>query len=627
MLERHLSRKITDNNNTASHGRRSGPTTHKTDEQLTLPVVATLRRPYIYSKANANSTTPIAVPTAQPKCTARAVRDAPQYHVNKSIAPRRLSQLDVTRYTWGTPQIDGSPSVERTPSCTEISQQETNSKSISTHTAFDTYSCTKIHANRPGHTWGVATPTRRRQDTYSAMEHGTTGDYPMSLVEAVHNGTAVDMCRILTRDVRTINDPVDLDGNTAMHIAAAKGDSDKVRTLMQFKAKRLIKNCHGNTAIVEAVYNGQLTIVFQLDMWPTDSSYAPIHDPIHETKKGETLLMAVVKQLDNNVMVSVLLALQVDTCAVDETHGQTALMMAVSAGNEDAVCLLSYTNQSLHIQDKLGNTALHMAMMPPMRNSQKMMKDLLRHTCQDTINMTNNKALTVLHLAVRHCSPETVQHLTRLGPNIHIVNTIKINANQDHVVQSPIFDAVCNRPVHMVITLLQQGTSDNYPTLEARDVRGRTLLIAAIQHQNVAVASWLMEVGASAVPHCDTGYTALHWAAHWGYPNLCAQIISLGGFNRTKNKWGLTPYDYADNSEDDEYDREHEGQDELPDSVYYRNYYACMDLLRHTAESTSERIQAFAQCRQDRLGTDAGARVLPTEILQMIHTIAHGKDA
>ncbi|KAJ1465314.1 ankyrin repeat-containing domain protein [Baffinella frigidus] len=448
----------------------------------------------------------------------------------------------------------------------------------------------------------------------------------MSLIEAVNNGTAVDIDRILTHDRRTINDPVDLDRNTAMHIAAAKGYPEKVKVLIWYGASRLIKNDSGNTAIMEAVYNGHVGIVSMLNMATTSPSFARIDDPMHKTQLGETVLMIAAQRPNYANTVEMLLFLEVNPCAVDEIHGQTALMMAINAGNYTSVRALTNTDQHCAIQDKLGNTALHLAMMARQCDvlSGYMITDLMRHTTQDTINITNNKALTVLHLAVTHRNTRTIKCLLLKGANMHISNTIKINGTQDYVVPSPLFDAVCNRNVRVVKTLLKRGTVDKYQELEARGSTGETPLIAALQYQKTAVASLLLDVGASVIPHCDNRFTALHWAAHWGYSNLCARIISLGGFNRSKNEWKMTPYDYADNSEDDE---EHDGQDEPTNAVGYRNYDTCRNLLRHTAESTSERIQAFAQCKQDRLGAAAGARVLPPEILEMVHVMAHGKDA
>lgn len=129
-----------------------------------------LRRPYSYSKAiidNNNTTLPSTtgvVSAAQPTCTTLvAMRDGLPYTVSTNV-PRRFSPLDLTRYNWSKPQINPP-----TPSCTETSKQETNSPGIISHTAFDAYMNSKINADRPGHEWGIATPTRRQQDTINGM--------------------------------------------------------------------------------------------------------------------------------------------------------------------------------------------------------------------------------------------------------------------------------------------------------------------------------------------------------------------------------------------------------------------------------------------------------------------------
>ncbi|MEQ1897830.1 MAG: ankyrin repeat domain-containing protein [Vicinamibacterales bacterium] len=149
------------------------------------------------------------------------------------------------------------------------------------------------------------------------------------LVEAVKNGD-VKQARALVAQKVNVNAP-DVDGSTALHWAAHRGEVALVDVLLQAGAKATAVNAYGVTPLALAVESGDPGVVSRLLKAGADANAA--------TTGGETALMTA-SRLGKAEAVKVLLEHGAQVNATEATRGQTALMWAAAEGHADVIRLL-----------------------------------------------------------------------------------------------------------------------------------------------------------------------------------------------------------------------------------------------------------------------------------------------
>ncbi len=149
------------------------------------------------------------------------------------------------------------------------------------------------------------------------------------LVEAAKHGD-LKHARSLVAQKVNVNAP-DVDGSTALHWAAHRGDVTLVDLLLQAGAKAATANAYGVTPLALAAESGEPGVVSRLIKAGADANAA--------TTGGETVLMTA-SRLGKAEAVKVLLEHGAQVNATEATRGQTALMWAAAEGHADVVRLL-----------------------------------------------------------------------------------------------------------------------------------------------------------------------------------------------------------------------------------------------------------------------------------------------
>ena len=463
------------------------------------------------------------------------------------------------------------------------------------------------------------------------------------LIIAATSGSCQLVCDLLQIDNSSINHRVDVHGNTLLHLAASRGEVDICRALIRNGASRLKRNNANNTAIMNTVISGHFTAMIVINSPPIDfvegqpnALFADMNHPTHMSLDGKTPLMMAAQEADGK-MIETLIDNGFDRCATENISGETALMIAVCAGNRGGVSAMLRTSPDNMDRDHIlirctkGKTALHHAMTQVGLTSNERILitgELIIARGKDLINMINNKYNTAFHIAVNLRHPIRILNLLIEGGADPMVDS------GDHI--CPLFKAIHIRSSNTtaVQTLLTRGEpvyvgfpySGGAPwfgLLNSRDRWNRTPLLAAIEYENFHVVEFMINQGADLQAYCSiSGNTALHWAAGKGRISLCGLIIKRGGFNGRKNIHGHTPLQSVGLIAN-EIDSDPEDEEEMKQV----NPVACETLLQETAVIATEKNLAFFMALHKRLGESCSTKQISTDSLRYILELAHGYGA
>lgn len=190
-------------------------------------------------------------------------------------------------------------------------------------------------------------------------------------------------------------------GETALHLAAEKGDLAAIKHLLKNKHVDVnAQDRHGETALHRAAKNGRLDVV--LALLANEKA-----DPGLKNLKGETALHLAVKKKHPEIARKLLEDNRIDPNQKND-YGETPLHLAVSksriSGNlellfkdDDAVsALLANEKVDTEIKNNDGETALHLAVK---EKHPELVQKLLEDKRVDP-NQKNNSGQTPLHLTL-----------------------------------------------------------------------------------------------------------------------------------------------------------------------------------------------------------------------------------
>ncbi|XP_046347336.2 ankyrin-2-like [Haliotis rufescens] len=230
----------------------------------------------------------------------------------------------------------------------------------------------------------------------------------------------------------------DVDGCTALHIAAEYGRSDNVKSLLDRGADPCLQDNKGKTALhtacewgnretVELLLN-TMTNPFSVDL----SLRSPLHlaswscssktvkllldkgaYPFASDLKNRTPLHIAAKGSDST-SVKYLLEAKSDPCSVDE-KGDTPLHCSAKSRLASNVKLLLESGAKTDIQNKKGNTALHLTAY---MNFNKGTEHLLEYGAD--LKIQNHQGQTPLHFACQRGSYGSVHRLLQSGANASV---------------------------------------------------------------------------------------------------------------------------------------------------------------------------------------------------------------
>jgi ankyrin repeat protein len=288
------------------------------------------------------------------------------------------------------------------------------------------------------------------------------GQSPLHLAVEENGNEIIDL--LLAHDKVNV-DHADEDGETALHFAASESNVNAVQKLIE-------KGANPN---------------------------------IFDKNKMSPLHIAAM-QRDVNPIIDLLLAhpkVKVDDV---DGKGHTALHLAASESNVNAVQKLIEKGANPNIFDKWGQSLLHVAAWE--RDGIAVIDLLLAHPKVEVIKFIDDvdeDGQTALHFAAYKSNVKVVKNLINKGANPNIY---------DKRGQSPLHLAAWQRDGIPIIDLLLEAQKvKGIGDVDDANEKGRTALHYAAAHSNEITAEHLINKGADVNRRDNKGYTPLHLAA------------------------------------------------------------------------------------------------------------------
>jgi len=334
------------------------------------------------------------------------------------------------------------------------------------------------------------------------------------------------------------------EGRTALHIAAASGDTGFVQYLLEQGCPADVKNTAEETPLHEAVRNGHTSAAAAL----LDAGA----QPDTEAAFGNTALHSAITAPHRTELVNLLLGKRANP-AIKDKYGETPLHIAVRVGADtDILRALTNAGAPVDARNKKGETPLLLAVN---RNLKKQAAFLISRGAD--IHAEDTSGITPFVAAVR-------QHREMLGAIV----TKKTSALQDSKGRNALHLAVLLNADNKIFEyLIRQRSPINasdkagntplhYAVINNRKTGGTSLLtngadifVTNKQGESPLKIAFMKETGREiwlltdeTVAAADSaGETPLHYAASWGMTSIIPYIISRGGNINAKNGKGETP--------------------------------------------------------------------------------------
>ena len=408
---------------------------------------------------------------------------------------------------------------------------------------------------------------------------------------------------------------------TALMLASWKGNVDAINVLISAGADQTIESISGKTWLHYAVDGNcskeVLQAVIDLDadvnatnkqnetplMWASFNGNvdamnvlisAGANQAIQDVD-GDTYLHYAVHGNGSKEVLQAVIDLGADVNATNKQN-TTALMVASSKGNEDAMNVLISAGANHTIQDAVGMTWLHYAVhgncskevlqavidlgadvnatnnsniTPLMLASRKSNVDAMNVLVSDGANQTiqDVDGDTYLHYAVHgNCSKEVLQAVIDLGANVNATkkqNTtalmvasskgnvdamnVLVSAGANQTIQDVNGDTWLHYAVHgnsskdVLQTAIDLGADVN-----AKGNENKTALMWASQKGNIDAMNVLISAGADQTIESISGKKWLHYAVHGNCSKEVLQtVIDLGADVNATNNSNITPLMWA----------------------------------------------------------------------------------
>ena len=348
------------------------------------------------------------------------------------------------------------------------------------------------------------------------------------LMAAVRGGSR-ELVHILLKDSDISMHEVDVDGNTALHIACALGLDEIGRLLLDQGASFYFENVAGETPLLLA----EKSKCYRLSKYIKKSmeSTAEILEVCSTgdvdwlrvmVSKGVNILRTNERQMcglhvaahqGKSEIVSVFVEQGADVDTIDDA-GRTPLHYACFGGKLNVIKVLVDADACITKTSRVGRTCAHYACQSGCLDVVKWVLS----TGHLDINCSSFDNSTPLHDAATSNSVQVVSHLVRAGASVHAITTGGVN----------VFHIAClNNAMDVAKWLLDNCECD----IDAVDGNGQSGFLMACAEGHLAMAQWLYHNGTNflaaggTVDHCDTG---LHMAARAGHRGLCEWLVERG---------------------------------------------------------------------------------------------------
>ncbi|VDK63943.1 unnamed protein product [Onchocerca ochengi] len=300
---------------------------------------------------------------------------------------------------------------------------------------------------------------------------------------------------------------IDPDSRTALHHAAARGKLRQVTILLEYGASIKAQDSYGATPMHYAAIGGfcaTLRLLYQANKYTDEIRTNNGHSAfMWAAMNGKDISISTM--IDANPVISredfdyqgctaLHLAAAGDHVEVIDTLllfkwnaekrnklGETPLIVAAKKGSTKAVRRLLRAGIDYSTQDKLNNTAFHVAADS---DCKEILRQLVRYMNNPSLlNMRNDMGQTPLHYATEHNAVQCVRYLLRCGAD----SLMRDNRGWD-----PLMVAVQQGCWSTIILMLKD--SSNINCYSAAD--NQTTLSLALEKKNYFLASFLETNGA-----------------------------------------------------------------------------------------------------------------------------------
>lgn len=308
---------------------------------------------------------------------------------------------------------------------------------------------------------------------------------------------------------------------TALHAAAKRGDGEIVELLARYGADVEAKDGAMMTALHYACRAGHLDVIgILLDRKANIEALG--------SDRKTPLICAA--EAGSSKAIEHLLKRNASPRSTDDT-GMTALHWAAYNGHGEAVIILSEKKKvSLDTVNKMGRTALHLAVM----QSQFAVVDILQRK-GIPLDRRCKAGLTALHYACMADSFEIA--------NLLLLSGADVEASESQHQQRPLHIVASKGSIHILDLLCDKGAS-----LDARNGIGDRALCVASRYGHTATVQKLLDRGSPLSMKFETGLredSPLCLAAMGGHFNVSSLLLNRGASPLKKDEAGWQPFRYA----------------------------------------------------------------------------------
>ncbi|XP_063376605.1 serine/threonine-protein phosphatase 6 regulatory ankyrin repeat subunit B [Cydia fagiglandana] len=420
---------------------------------------------------------------------------------------------------------------------------------------------------------------------------------------AAMNGYA-HLVKFLIRDHNAMIDVLTLKKQTPLHLAAASGQIEVCKLLLELGANIDATDELGQKPIHAAAQNNYSEVV-QLFLQQHPNLV------MATTKDGNTC--AHIAAIQGSVKVIEEL-MKFDRTGVisarNKLNESTPLQLAAEGGHADVVRVLVRAGASCTDENKAGLTAVHLAAEHGHTN----VLDVMRST--NTLKISSKKlGLTPLHIAAYYGQAETVRELLSYVPGtvkseaptgvslvpvlgsesgltpLHLAayngneNVVRLLLNSAGVQVDAASTENGYNPLHLAcfgghMSIVGLLLSRSAELLQSTDRHGKTGLHIASTHGHYQMVEVLLGQGAEINATDKNGWTPLHCAAKAGHLNVVKLLCESGASPKSETNLNCAPIWFAasENHNDVlEYllHKEHDTQSLMDDKRFVYNLMVC----------------------------------------------------
>lgn len=347
---------------------------------------------------------------------------------------------------------------------------------------------------------------------------------------------------LMERALRACKGPIDLEiedlnGQTALNIAARGGHIEIVKLLLEYhwvrnSTKLLFIRSQQNISCfqIDPVTNRKRIGVdinhVDADGWsPLRSAAWGGHTEVVRALIGDGDLKCDIDKADkegrtalraaswsgNEDIVRILIAAQANVNSIDR-QGRTSLIAASYMGHYDIVEILLQNNADVNHTDLDGRNALCVAALCGSSGYSKVISTLLEHGANT--DQTDHEGMSPLLVSSFEGNSEICELLLENGADPDLA---------DLSGRTPLWAACTSGHAQVVKLLLFWGCG-----IDCMDTEGRTCLSVSAAQGNLETVRQLLDRGLDETHRDNAGWTPLHYAAFEGYADICVQLLESG---------------------------------------------------------------------------------------------------